>query len=454
MRYFFSIAFFICCLNGYSQVKFEKLGLNEALQKSSITGKMLFAQFQSESCEQCNDVADRAFQDPELAKIIAQRCIAIKIAVASQDRAEFVRRFPTASTLGTYFIIGSGELIHRFVQTTTLPSAYVNEINTAYNKWQEGIITLKELDEEWTNNAGNVLAMEKLLDKRLSVSLPTDSLLEIYVKRLPPDSLNSKRLLTFIANHSPVLGSEADKILRRDRDVFNMVWYGIPLQQRINLNGKIVAKSLQKAIEAKNEAFVRVIAAFQVSTYDDRNSETARRNNDNLFLNYYQGVKDHEKYLKLKISYVDNYFMIYPVNFILQQDSIKRQSLLKNVPGDTVRGANGVTIRKILSFAPVGQFYAKELNDGAWHIYTNTNDTSLLKKAVLWAKRANEFYESAASMDTYARLLYKTGNQKEAIEWETKAIQQQKDRMFSYKRFEDILQKMSNGEVKIDEYSL
>ena len=138
MKYIFSIALFLSCLCSHSQVKFEKIGLNEALEKALASGKIVFAQFESQNCEECNEVANRGFDDPELGKIVAQRCVAIKIDVQSNDRAEFTRRFPAVATMGTYFILGSGELLHRYTRTTSRASAYVTEIEVAFTKCRKG----------------------------------------------------------------------------------------------------------------------------------------------------------------------------------------------------------------------------------------------------------------------------------------------------------------------------
>ena len=119
MKYCLSIAFILCLLNTNGQVKFENISLDDALVKATASGKIVFAQFVTETCQECNDVADKAFENPKLGKIVLEKCIPIKIDVLSKDRAEFLRRFPTATTLGTYFILGSGELIHRYTRTTT-----------------------------------------------------------------------------------------------------------------------------------------------------------------------------------------------------------------------------------------------------------------------------------------------------------------------------------------------
>ena len=75
-----------------------------------------------------------------------------------------------------------------------------------------------------------------------------------------------------------------------------------------------------------------------------------------------------------------------------------------------------------------------------------------MNTALTWAKRALEFYESPEIMDTYARLLYKTGNNQAAIEWETKAANLMKQRGMSAVNYEKVLAKMKNNDTIIDEY--
>jgi hypothetical protein len=75
-----------------------------------------------------------------------------------------------------------------------------------------------------------------------------------------------------------------------------------------------------------------------------------------------------------------------------------------------------------------------------------------LQKALTWAKRALQFFESPEAMDTYARLLYKTGTREEAIEWMNKAISLKKTRGFNTKEYEDVAAKMQTNSLKIDSY--
>ena len=54
-------------------------------------------------------------------------------------------------------------------------------------------------------------------------------------------------------------------------------------------------------------------------------------------------------------------------------------------------------------------------------------------------------------MDTYARLLYKTGNANQAIEWEGKAIDLQKKRALPTSEYEKVLANMKIAKENIEE---
>ncbi len=63
------------------------------------------------------------------------------------------------------------------------------------------------------------------------------------------------------------------------------------------------------------------------------------------------------------------------------------------------------------------------LNDVAWTIFENVEDKGIVAQAIGWAKRAVELSPVAGIMDTYANLLYKSGNKAEAIKVESQAIE-------------------------------
>lgn len=88
---------------------------------------------------------------------------------------------------------------------------------------------------------------------------------------------------------------------------------------------------------------------------------------------------------------------------------------------------------------------AANLNTYAWRIFQNMTDTTLLNKALSWSKKSLEQdNNNPAYLDTYANILYKLGQAKEAIEIETKALELVKAK--DKKSYEETLDKMQKGE--------
>jgi len=86
------------------------------------------------------------------------------------------------------------------------------------------------------------------------------------------------------------------------------------------------------------------------------------------------------------------------------------------------------------------------LNNLAWDVYENENDTEVLKSAIKWVKRSIELDKNYYNTDTYAALLYKTGKYKQALIYAEQAIKIAKKEDDKYdsttKLIEQIYQKM------------
>jgi hypothetical protein len=187
-------------------------------------------------------------------------------------------------------------------------------------------------------------------------------------------------------------------------------------------------------------------------------------------LDYYKGVKDSSMYIRSIIPYINQYFMSINVDSIARLDSMQRQKMSSNVAPikseeldrllkeakESGKSSTNIVkqfVTTSTNVSPLGQYYCNSLNEAAWTVYTFTKDIGMLNKALIFSKRANEFLISPEAMDTYARLLYKTGNKSEAINWETKAIAAMKIRGFGSNRdFEKVLIKMQADDTIIDQY--
>ena len=167
------------------------------------------------------------------------------------DRQYFIDQYNPEESIGSFYLRSDGDLVYRTVRTTTLATDYIKDINTAWSKMTESRIALKQLDQIW-NSEQSLDAMEMNLSRRNELKLPLDSLLDVYASLLPEDSLRSFRTLQFISRMAPKINSKAYTNLHKDGDFFNQAWYRMSLAERIDINNRIIHKTMKEAVENKD----------------------------------------------------------------------------------------------------------------------------------------------------------------------------------------------------------
>lgn len=445
MRNIFFYALLFLSFSAYSQSPFQNISLAQALQKAKAESKFIFLQFEAADCNQCNDVANKGFDNKVLAAKLEQAFVCLKIDAANPDRNSVAANYNLVpqKSFGTLFLDANGTLLHSFLRTTSRSQDYIAQIETALTKAGE-VLNISQLENEYKNGNKGFGFLELLLQKRKAVNLPTDALLDEYIDVLPADSLKSIRVLSFIAQMTPMLDSKAYKIMRADPSLFNTAWYSMPLAQRASINSAIIYKGMQKAIREKDERLALRTASFAQGT-NTANPAAAAKAFDVNMLRYYEETKDTANYFRKAIAYYERYFLSVSPDSIKRTDSMNMRRMLQTAKKDTVREGNRMRIAAQVTYAPIVQRFSSELNNGAYNFYSRTENPYLLSIATEWAKRALEFYESPEAMDTYAKLLYKRGQKDAAIEQMSKAIELRKKRGFPTNEYESTLAAMNNN---------
>ena len=438
------------CVGTYAQASFQSYSFDEALEKAGKAGKFVLVLMDTKDCMQCNETATKGFEDKTIGEIIPQQFITIRPQVDGADWQQLAQQYETPNGLAALFFGSNGILLHKQTGSSTRGKFYADAAAKALSNQSE-MMNVESLTQSFSMDNGNIIVLQSLLQKRRELLLSTDSLLDIYVSMLPPDSFGSLEQLQYIARFAPVLESKANIFLRRDYDRFNQAWYRMELPERIRINNAIVFKTRQQAIAKKDMRLAGMAASFAGSVNNNVN-ERPRIYTYNMMY-YYLGVKDTTNYLLQAGMYCDRYLMKVEKDSILRRDSIEKRKALAAAKPDTIKGSQPMRIAKTVSFAPAGQYYTIELNNIAWNYYSMAQKhPAQLNRALPWAKRANDFFETYGAMDTYARLLYKTGNPTEAIAWEEKAISLSKKRGYSTNDLETVLANMKSGSTTIDKY--
>jgi hypothetical protein len=440
----------VCCTIFFqaisAQVNFYSIPFNEALNRAQLQGKLIFMQFEAADCDQCNEVANKGFQDKEAADKINQTFFCLKIDAQHPDRKKISQDYNINAEkgFGTLFIDNNGTLIHKFSGTTSRSKEYLDQTNIALQKAGENL-KINELEKEYKKGNRSFGFLQTLLLKKRTLNLATDSLLEEYVDALPPDSLKSTNTLCFIAQMAPLVDSKAYKVMFSDRASFDRAWYTMSLQMRSGINNVIISKSMNKAIQERNQNYAVRTASFAQGT-NGSNYLAGTKARDLNMLRYFDETNDTATYFRKAIAFYERYYLTIDVDSIKKLDSIAMRNLLNNpsTKKDTVRDGNRIRISTNIAFRPSGQNFANELNEGAYKFFQRTKNPYLLSIATEWSKKALELYRNPEYLDTYAKLLYKQNQNDKAVDAINEAIALQQKRGYPTKRYDAVLDAIKN----------
>jgi hypothetical protein len=351
--------------------------------------------------------------------------------------------------------------------SNTNPFQYIQLIQRALVE-KNSTETFARAKEKYLMQKPSFETSMQLANKIMQIGFePGGELIDELVRKASADSLESISFMQYVLKQAPLVGSSAYLTITKQRDNYNMAWYRMSLRERIIINNRIAAKSINKAIADKNVGFANQVAYFRQGTYTDKPEDGFKANLETM-LTYYSSVNDTTNYLRSVFNYYDRFYMNVQPDDIKRDDSINKVELSKSVSPseseiifqqlpDSIKRkveANmkktGAVFSKTITYAPRVQYYASGLNEGAWKVYTYSNNPAHLNKAVLYIRKSLEFFETPESIDTYARLLYKTGNQTEAIQWEEKAIQQKQKAGFDASEYEKVIYRMKKSLTNID----
>lgn len=438
-----------------AQVQFSRIRFAEALEKARTENKIVLLAVQSESCTQCNEVSKAGLNSAVLGRAVNSSCIALSIAPGDADYPLLDSLFSLRNSMGLLFVDADGSYLHRYPGTSSLPLIYIQELEKALQKKENPDRNFKTLQEDYNKGNRSFELLYQLAAKKNEAGIVHDGLTEEMLNLAPKDSAASLTFLQFLAEQIPSIGSKVEQYMHKDNRNFNDAWYLMSQQKRVSINTRIIEKSKNIAIRNKDKFYAERVAQFAAAVNSDR--VQARKAHDKHMIDYYKAVNDTASYLSAAIKYYDQYLMTVSVDSVIRADVQRREEMLARlVPERIQQQANGFTAnlpQAGIQFAPLGQYYTAELNSGAWAIYTYTHDPYYTGKALAWSKRSLEFFENAAAIDTYARLLYRTGNVDEAVQWLEKAkklISEKKAAPYPNNQ-EELIQKMKAGDKKIDE---
>lgn len=440
----------LLCILGINQLSlaqqpFQNISFERALQKAKKEHKLIFLQFESDNCIQCNEVADKAFANLEFAKKISNEFVPLKIKPDSKDRIQIGEQYDISEGFGTLFIDGTGKLIYAKRSTFSTPTSYLKEIEAAYNRQSDYKIIEEKEKSYFDQNYKNVADLEMLIQAKTDLNLSTDLLLTEYINLIPKDSLNTKHTIRFLLKQAPVYRSKSDIVMRGSKN-FREVWYDLPSEERISINNSIFKKSIKMAAINRDESLAKSIAAYSMGTTTSTNGK--QNIYERNMMSFYSQTKDTVKYFAIAIPYYNRYIQSLTPEFLNRADSAAKSKAFKNPEKVVLKPMDDGTQLQVRTarYVSPNSTYSNYLFRVA-HFFKCLDPTNrYLEHSIRYARKSVELSAQPNNMHLLAELLYKNRMTEEAIDYEEKAIALSKKYGRERKEWIPVLEKMKAGQ--------
>ena len=356
------LAFILFASSGFAEgVDFIKQDWDKALDEAEKTGKPIFVDAYTDWCGWCKVMDQKTFSDKSIYSYMNKHFVNAKINMEKGIGVKLAMKYQVTGFPSYLIFNNSGRLVYKTLGFME-PKDFIDVLKMILKKTEnppyKGYSASFDIDYPQF-----YLDAFKKSGKR---SFPEDKEIAEYFKT--QDELFSEKNWAVINRFDTP--EDVNKFFLENMDKYKELYCESDVDRKF---GKILNKKTQNAIKQNDEEKLAEIGNF-IDKYKKEDREYIKRN---IRINFYKETENWNKYFE-------------------------------NV-ADHIKNLN-----------PEDNHY--QMNNYCWEIYENIDDPDHLNFAKNTMKKVCEVKQTFAYTDTYAALLYKTGNYSEAKQYAEKAI--------------------------------
>ncbi len=416
-------------------IHFEDRNWKDVMAKAKKENKMVYVDVFTTWCGPCKMMEKNIFPQAAAGKVYNANFINYRIDAEKGEGLEVAKKYSVRGYPTNLFINPNDESVIFYTLGAPQSVEGFNENATIALTEFKDPMTWKAYTSEFEKGKRDQKFLKGYLTKANRLSKDNDAILDAYLKTIDTKNLTDSQLIFFSQNVQS-LNNNAIPLLAANKE---------RLQKLNGTNedgndGKSFFEEMMrqweyrtflKAVETKNEAMLDVLQK-NIYTY---NPEGAEQKMAEFKTDFYSKTGNEEGAKKSAKAEADLLLLKnlsdYKPEDEMMANGLRAQieSQLKEakVPDSTMArlmeknfNANAMALPSLQA--------ANKLNNLAWAVYEDKNATQQdLKTAMSWSQKAMEFSKPyinwwAMFADTYAHLLYNSGNKKEAIKVQEEAV--------------------------------
>lgn len=456
MKKFTLILFLFSTLNLFAQkLNFEKGTFAKALDKAKSDKKVVFLDVYASWCGPCKQLEKETYTDKKVAKFQNENFINFKTDAEKGEGIKIAEKFKVDSYPTLIFLNSNAEEIHRIVGFHDAEE-FLESSKTAISLSKEP--SLEALLREINNGKADYNSVKSLLNRysksESGVGFTNTEMVGKFIDFIPNKENVSDEDLNLIWSS---MSSIPYKSKAYDLSIKNINKLKLLTEQEPGLESIVFENRIntfvgfydmerafinkdETQLQEKIKAF-RGFSALNTDWFPNTKKTVFTIEND-----FYKNT-DKTKYIDVLKKYATELVSNNDkADDIIKNNKKLYEAYLKQIKPE----AEDITASdENAAKAQILSEIAMELNNIAWELYLNSDKIEDYKLALTWSKKCLELETNAAYLDTYAQLLYTTGNKPEGIKYQKKAIAAAKNEGAETNDFEATLKKMEAGEENL-----
>ncbi len=435
---------------------FENGTFAEALAKAKAENKIVFMDVYTTWCGPCKQMAANLFPAKEAGDIYNKHFVNYKIDAEKGEGLEVAARYNVAGYPTNLFLRPDGSVVYTVMGAGDLPW-FINNAKVAVEEAKDPL--------QWSDYEAQVQQknpkkefLKRYLAKGKRLAKNTDKGLDIYVSKYLSKKLTDDDL-AFLIDYNQSMDNKAYALLAKNKSKIDEFGKDQAPNYFKVYSESLIRGTIEKFAAAKDETNFQKVVLGHVK----KNSVSP--NTDKWFYanHFYEFMGDEAKLEAFKLIKV-NEIMALPNDAFKKEDDAKLKELFDNVAFTFTKNGGKKADQEqyfeqlktdnpqVLKMASLRA--ATDLNEMAWNVF-ETNNKEQIKNALKWSTKSLELIGGtdantrASFLDTYAHLLYRNGNNQEAIRQQEQALALAKsaNNKDAIAQLEENLKKMQNGSL-------
>lgn len=450
--YVFLLAPFALAAQG---IQFETGNWNSVLAKAQKEKKLIYVDVYTTWCGPCKMLEKNIFPQKEAGDKYNALFVNYRLDAEKGEGIAFAKQYEVSGYPTNLFIDPENEkVVYRIMGAPMEVSGFNANADVALAE-QKDPMTLQRYEEEFAKGNRNPEFLKKYLEKTQRLDADNDVILDAYVATLDTKNLSDSDVY-YVAEHVQTVYNNAVPLLYAYREVLDRQDPGNEYSKFDKRVTSWFYPSYSIAARNKSEQQLQTLEAA-ILRYKPEDAQS------NIFFyrkKYYEAIGDSAKSREVALEEA-NYLTGLSLNDFKTQDEKSLNEMRTGIRQQLAQmilpeGANIDTIIE-QNIAPnaIGLpsvRAANTLNDLAWEVFKDKKaGKAQLEQAMQWAQKAMEFSKPyphfwPSYADTYAALLYRSGQKEAAIKIEEQAWQTAKSvKSPDAKDLEKTLKKMQEG---------